>query len=1012
MRATTPRAAPGRYRLLFEPLTGAAPARLAAERAMTAAGRGAGGDREDRRRALASYRLAVDAWRARGDRRGEARAIHAMALLLKDLREGGGAEADPGELFRRAADLWNELGEPGLQALALAEIGIAELQRGAADEARALLHRALELNLETGQAFEAAGNRMDLGYVAQRQGALREAQSSYEQALGLYRDLGDSTWVAVLLGNLGGVHWQLGEATPAFDYYRQSLAMRRAAGDRKQEARMLNNLAALHRSLGEVERALELYDQAEQIYSQLDDRRGQARILNNTGYAYRELGELDRARGYFHRALELRRELGDRRGASATLGNLGDLHDRRGETLEALGYYRRSLELKQALGDLRGESTMASLIGWTLARLGREQDAREYLSQAQRLLDGLENRAAEAWVRARRAEALLELGDVESAHADAEEALSLYRHLGRPVARAEALMILARTQRARGHLAEARSALEDALAIVEDLRAGLGNPAFRETFLSSRTNLWELHVDLLMEMHERDPGAGLDEAALEAAEHARARGLLDLLAEAGAELHRGFDPRLIERRRQLVQRLILLAGRPGRADASQTVRVAAIEQTRKDLDLVEAEMRRRHPRFAAMDRHRPLDAAAMQRLLGDRDLLLYYALGEERSFLWAVSGQRIEAFELPPRQRLEDAARHAHRELATRLVGQRAAETAVTDLGRLVLGPVAGRLGQDLEIATPAGRLEKASAQPRRRLLVVADGALHWVPFAALPLPAGGAARAELSAAGRLLEHYEVTHLPSISVLAARAGLPSPSPPASRPTPGRHSVAVVADPVFDTCDPRIRTGAGPCDRQPGDESTETRYARLRGSRREAEAIAALAGGDALLALDFDAGRELVTGGRLEPYRFVHFATHGVVDTENPRLSGLVLSGSDAEGRSRDGVLRLADIYNLELNADLVVLSGCRTAAGREIRGEGLVGLVRGFLYAGARQVVASLWQVDDATTVELMHGFYRALLADGLAPAAALRVAQLGLAHQPGTSDPYYWAGFVVQGGK
>ncbi len=975
VRATMPRAAAGLYRLRLDQLTGADPARLAAERAMTAAARHAAGDRDSRLRAFESYRLALDGWRALGERGAEARCLHAMALLLKDLRDGGVA-GDPAELFRQAANLWHELGEPGLEALALGGLAIAELERVTGEEAAAMLQRALALNHEAGQIFEAANNRMNLGYVAQRQGAPREARASYEQALELFRQTGDATLEAVLLGNLGGVSAQLGDAAPALDRYRQSLAMHRAAGDRKQEARILNNLAALHRSLGEAERALELYDQAGRIYVELGDRRGEARVLNNTGYAYRGLGELERANGYFQRALALRQELGDRRGAASTLSNLGSLHDRRGELIEALGYYRRSLELKRALGDHRGEASMTGLIGLTLARLGRGEDAREHFARARKLLAGHGNPPTEARIRTRQAEALLELGDLEPAAAAAAQAVTLYRTIDSPAGLAAGLVVLARAERARDRLAAARAALEEALATVEELRAGLGNPAFRQTFLGSRSSLWEIHVDLLMEMHRRDPGADFERAALQAAEHARARGLLDLLAEAGAELRRGFDPELVERRSELVRRLSLLAGGAGKVE-----RATAIEETQADLDLVEAEMRRRHPGFAALNRHHQLDAAAMQELLGAGDLLLYYSLGEERSFLWAVAAATIEVFELAPRPQIENTARRAHRELATRLLGRRIDEPAATDLGRMVLGPIASRLG--------------GSA----RLLIVADGALHWVPFAALPVPPAAAG----ATGGRLLEHLEVTHLPSIAVLAALAG-------PRRAHSSERSVAVVADPVFDVCDPRARSTAGSCRGESAVRDATARFARLPGSRREAEAIAAVAPGDVPLALAFAADRELATGGRLDAYRFVHFATHGVVDTENPRLSGLVFSGSDVRGRPRDGVLRLDEIYNLELSADLVVLSGCHTAAGREIRGEGLVGLVRGFLYAGARQVVASLWQVDDSATVELMRHFYLGLLDRGLTPAAALRSAQLTMAGQPRTRDPYYWAGFVVQG--
>jgi CHAT domain-containing protein len=232
-------------------------------------------------------------------------------------------------------------------------------------------------------------------------------------------------------------------------------------------------------------------------------------------------------------------------------------------------------------------------------------------------------------------------------------------------------------------------------------------------------------------------------------------------------------------------------------------------------------------------------------------------------------------------------------------------------------------------------------------------------------------------------------------------------------------VAVLADPVFEADDPRVRARRKHAAAARRSRALETDGeeapgppARLIGSRREADAILAHAPARATLrALDFEASRATATGGRLAGFRVVHFATHGIVDHVHPELSGIVLSLVDAAGKPQDGVLRLHDVYNLRLRADLVVLSACDTALGPNVRGEGLIGLTRGFLYAGARSVLASLWRVDDAATAELMRRFYDGLLgATRLTPAAALRAAQAGMARDPRWSDPFHWAGFVLQG--
>jgi CHAT domain-containing protein len=302
-----------------------------------------------------------------------------------------------------------------------------------------------------------------------------------------------------------------------------------------------------------------------------------------------------------------------------------------------------------------------------------------------------------------------------------------------------------------------------------------------------------------------------------------------------------------------------------------------------------------------------------------------------------------------------------------------------------------------------------------RRLVVVADGALHYVPFAALPLPAEAKTPPQT-----LNARYEVVNLPSVSALAALRKQLQGRPPAER------LLAVFADPVFDDKDPRVyaavaaKTGGGPGRIEKAQLANALHGAGFRGdalgrlldSRREAEAIIQLAKGRGAVVkkLDFDANRDQLLNGELGQYRILHFATHGLLNTQQPELSGLAFSLVDAGGQPRNGFVRLHDIYNLDLNADLVVLSACQTGLGQEVKGEGLIGLTRGFMYAGARRVVASLWQVDDEATAEFMRHFYAAMLQNNDTPAAALRRAQWQMQRSRRWRAPYYWAAFTLQG--
>jgi CHAT domain-containing protein len=373
-----------------------------------------------------------------------------------------------------------------------------------------------------------------------------------------------------------------------------------------------------------------------------------------------------------------------------------------------------------------------------------------------------------------------------------------------------------------------------------------------------------------------------------------------------------------------------------------------------------------------------------------------------------VTPDSVRSFELPGRTRIERLARRYYELLTARNLWP-AGESQAARKQRIDGADAdAEKLGHELShlLLRPVERI-----LGRRPLLVVADGALQYIPFAALPASLAGPP---------LAADHEVVNLPSASALAVLRRDVRGRPRAPK------ALAIFADPVFQQTDERLtrrpgkiekmklaaatRDGWRPEGERRGDGERLV-FRRLTASAREARAIAALVPADQrLLALDFDASRAKALSPELAQYRDLHFATHGELDSRHPELSKLVLSLYDEKGHPEDGYLRLNDIYNLHLDADLVVLSACRTALGQEIRGEGLIGLTRGFMYAGAARVLASLWSIEDRPTADLMASFYRNRLRQKLSPAEALRRAQLEIAGQPGRKSPYYWAGFSLQG--
>ena len=854
------------------------------------------------------------------------------------------------------------------------------------------LARELDQPLWEAEAWHRLG-RVHRKYLEER----REAIRYYRRALPLFEELGEMDRQSTVLNSLGRLHYDLGEMDPALDHWRRALPLARRSGDRRGEAGILHNLALAARYLGEVQQVLTSYDRSLEILRELDAPEELGRAFHNRGRLYQALGQPRQALADLDRALAIGRELDEPRLLALVLTAIGRIRTGEGDLDGARVALEEALELREATEQERGLAVTLLSLGAVHEELGHDERAAELDRRALAILRRH---------RARRevARALTALGRLDTAAGRTggalrrlAEALPVFRELRDPAGEIEALFAIARAERARGDPAAALRRVEEALGGLEELRSRAATQDLRRSFAASHRDPWDFHIDLLMELDRRDPGAGYATRALEAAERSRARSLLELLTENREAPPAGADPELRTRERDLEDRLALLdAERLALLDGhGPRERIAALEtrldEALRELRAVRGRLLAESPRYAALARPPHFGVREIQsRALDGETLLLEYHLGAERSHLWAVTTESVTSFELPSRAEIEDLARRAH-ELLQKSHHRRfrgAAALALERLGRPVLGPVADLLkGQ--------------------RLLVAADGALHYVPFAALPLPG------DQGPSARLIGEHEVVHVPSASALIA---LQDQREERSGRKPADGLLAVIADPVFDRDDPRLtgREGEGsgePTTRESrGGGSGGGTLGRLRFSRVEAESILALAGDKGTFrALGFDATRDAATDPGLGRYRVVHLSTHGRIDADRPELSQLVFSRFDPRGRPREGALFAHELFDLDLPAELVVLSACETALGQEVRGEGLVGLTQGFLSAGAAAVLVSLWRVDDRATARLMERFYRRLLA-GQSPAESLREAQLSLRQDTGWRAPYHWAGFVLQG--
>ncbi|HEY9432566.1 MAG TPA: tetratricopeptide repeat protein [Blastocatellia bacterium] len=844
----------------------------------------------------------------------------------------------------------------------------------------------------------------------------RKSVEKYHEALDLYRGAGDRNGEAQTLEIIGEVYFWLGDMQKALEKYNEALPISQAIGARRVEAETLHNIGVVYRSLGEAQKALEKFNEALPFFRAVGDRNGEAITLDNIGMAYWSLGEAQKALEKYNEALPISRAVGDRNGEAIILNNSGVVYRSLGEAQNALEKYNEALPIFKAVGNRRMEATTLNNIGVVYRSMGEMQKALEKYNEALTLRRAVGDRSGEAGALNNIGLVYDSLGETQKALEKFNEALPLKRAVSDRNGEADTLLGIARVEQKRGNLTQARQTIEQAVGMIESLRTNIAGQELRASYFASRQDFYESYIDVLMQMHKQNPAAAIDAVALAVSERARARSLLELLKESRADIRQGVDGSLLERERSLQQRLnaraaaqVSLLNRkhtPEQA-AAAAKEIAAITA---EYEEVRAQIRARSPRYAALTQPQPLGLAEIQQQALDEDtLLLEYALGEKRSYLWLVSQRSIDSYELPPRAELEAAARRVYELLTVR--PKRGAPpdpqfiAQAKALSGMLLGPAAAQLGA-------------------KRLIVVAPGALSYLPFAALPAPED-----EKRPAGvyePLIAKHGVVSVPSASVLSI----------IRRETAGRQraakSVAVLADPVFEESDPRLASAkngnssgealAAPAADAEHSELTRAirtmnfsgaraGFTRLPFSRQEANSVIALTPkGTGFKATDFNASRDLAKSRQLSQYRIVHFATHGLLNSERPELSGLVFSLIDQEGKPQDGFLRLHEIYNLQLNADLVALSACETGLGKEIKGEGLIGLTRGFMYAGAPRVVASLWSVDDLATAELMKLFYQRMLKDGLPAGAALRAAQLELSRQKRWASPYYWAGFVLHG--
>jgi len=957
-------------------------------------------DLGEKQKALEYYNQSLSLKRAVGDLGGEAVTLYNIGSVYSDLGENQKAL----EYYNQSLPLSRAVGDQGEEAVTLTGIGSVYLELGENQKALEYYNQSLLLSRAIGDRRREAHTLYNVGNVYAALGEKLKALEYYNQSLPLSQAVGDRRGEAVTLNSIGNVYADLGENQKALEYYNQCLPLSRAVGDRRGEAATLNSIGSVYSESGEKQKALEYYNQSLFLKRAVGDRRGEAATLNSIGSVYSELGEKQKALEYYNQSLSLKRAVGNRSGEVATLNNIGLVYSELGEKQKALEYYNQSLPLSRAIGYRHAEATILNGIGSIYLELGEQQKALEYYNQSLSLKRAVGDRSGEAVTLNNIGSVYLALGRQQKALEYYNQSLPLFEAVGNRAGEAVNLFTIAYVKRDQNNLTEALNDIEASLKIIENLRTKIASPELRTSYFATVQNRYEFYIDLLMQLHKTNPKSGYDTKALEASERSRARSLLELLQESNANIREGISPDLLKQEKSLQQQLDAIEKQSINTISTpnpNVTKIAEIDKQRLALleqyQQIQALIRTASPRYAALTQPQPLTLPEIQKQIVDENtILLQYSLGPYRSYLWVVTSTGLTSYELPKRADIETVAKDFLETITSpiqREIPQQVAQ-ASANLSQVILQPAAAQLGN-------------------KRLLIVPDGVLHYTPFPALTLDQTRGQNTNVP----LIAEHEIITLPSASTLAILRQNYADRKPSGQ------TLAILADPVFSPDDERIKGKITQATTEKLEANNLGLNRSLRASnrqwpperlaftRQEAQAISSLfTSASTRQILDFDASRTTATDGSLANYQIVHFATHGITNSKNPELSGILMSMIDDKGNLVNGFLRLTDIFNLKLAASLVVLSACQSGMGQNVKGEGMVGLTRGFMYAGAQRVAVSLWNVDDEGTSVLMQKFYQKMVQQKLAPAAALRATQIEMMQEEKWKSPYYWAAFTLQG--
>lgn len=931
--------------------------------------------------------------------------------------------------LNQALKVHEELGDEQGTGRDLTELGTLQARMGDYAATISLSEKALTIHEKTGNKSEIAKSLDNIGLAYYRKAEYEKALDYLGRALSAATDAADEDTTARVLSNLASVNWALGEFDRAEAYLDQALELVEKFSDKTQLAVVTSIRALVHHDQGDLKLTLNEFMQCAALFHELGNKHAEAINYLNIGELQMNLGNYREAQESLQESLAMAKELGDNGLAGSVYGGLGNMNLDLGNYDAALDYFQSSLRVSGEIGETRAVAYAIMGIGSLYERRGNYSATLRQYRKGFRLFVKEDEKSAVAWSLQEIGRVHSKLGDNNRALADFKTALAILESIGSKAGIGSSNAMIGAAYYSMGKMPEASASLSKAVEILTDIgQPDLLWPALykkgmvcRDTaqnaqaaewmkkavdviekvredvqlaeqksgFMEDKLDVYESLIQILVEM-------GNIESAFDYLERSKARAFFDLLSEARVDPQSTLSPELYRKKKKLLADLMDVNKRIKDKYDEETPEAGAIQQIEKKRNRLDEEylnllleIKKQNPRYADLQYPQPLKLLDAQQLIDEDSVIVDFSLGKAQSLSFVITSSDSQVFHLPGEQKLNDQVQEllqAIQKPETVWETSSGAHSKYVKLASLLYS----------ELLKPAERLLAG----KKRIVISADGVLHYLPFESL-LTTNAAKPFDFSRLPYLVLNHEIQYVPSVSVLAALQQN-------ARENSDQDRKVLIA-----FADPTGGTGAEAMSRGSSKDATFKAWSsfahELPNARAEVEQISKLyPPGETKILVGREATEENAKKADLAQYRIVHFASHGLIDETRPQFSALLLDPGDS--KHEDGYLTMREVFDLKLNADLVVLSACKTGLGRRIRGEGLDGLSRAFIYAGTSRVLVSLWNVYDRSTSELMTAFYSNLSENESNAAAALQQARLKMIRSKTYNHPYYWAPFVLIG--